>query len=396
MPVSETAKIELREEVEFTLLRLNAASRHVRHGLHMYTRDAAACLRAGDESVARQMIGQKLLMEQRADQINIQVSLLESVVSSLHPGLQRCRGDLITCRAIVDKCAASCTAPEVLTFMDVAKQPELDDEEGISPQAVELELRRVLDAIQQPFTSTTADEPYALQGSASSMHAAGPVDGSAREQMACDPFGVGHLVIDSPTTGGRCGVHGSFGGGSSNGSGSAGWPDDRHDLGVLGLSPVEVASLSPRTVERVAGSLASLPPDLAAGPHTMGSTPMLPDTRALIHESRLPWVAEHTARPPVDATAEVVIDDWIALAEGDETVAAVQDMSREASSNQLDADFADALESLEGSPEDAAPCIADLAAVDLSGQPDTMPPPTTPSLPVPPPMPTARQLFKED
>ena len=90
LPVSEAAKFELKEEVEFTLLRLNAASRHVRHALHMYTRDSAACLRAGEESVARQLVAQKLLMERRADQIAIHVQLLESVVTSLHPGkLQR-------------------------------------------------------------------------------------------------------------------------------------------------------------------------------------------------------------------------------------------------------------------------------------------------------------------
>ena len=106
-PASEMAKFELREEVEFTLLRLNAASRHVRHALHMYTRDAAACVRAGEEDVARQLLGQKLAMERRADQIAIHVSLLESVTTSLHPGLPRCKGDLATCRSILDRCAAA-------------------------------------------------------------------------------------------------------------------------------------------------------------------------------------------------------------------------------------------------------------------------------------------------
>ena len=84
MPASEAAKFELREEVEFTLLRLNAAQRHVRHALHMYTRDTAACLRAGEEAVARQLVTQKLLAERRADQIAIHVGLLESVDASLH------------------------------------------------------------------------------------------------------------------------------------------------------------------------------------------------------------------------------------------------------------------------------------------------------------------------
>lgn len=69
LPVSEEAKYELREEVDFSLLRLNAASRHVRHALHMYSRDAAACVRAGEGVVARQLVMQKLLMQRRVDDI---------------------------------------------------------------------------------------------------------------------------------------------------------------------------------------------------------------------------------------------------------------------------------------------------------------------------------------
>jgi len=163
MAASEDAKYELREEVEFTLARLNAAARHVRHALQMYTRDSAACLRAGEEAVARQLITQKLLAERRADQIAIQVGLLESVGASLHPGLRRCRGDLLMCRAILDKCADASMTPEVLNFMDTGRRSVDGGEDGVAPQAVEDELNRLWEAVQRPFTSTTAEAPYALQ-----------------------------------------------------------------------------------------------------------------------------------------------------------------------------------------------------------------------------------------
>lgn len=231
MAASEDAKYELREEVEFTLARLNAAARHVRHALQMYTRDSAACLRAGEEAVARQLITQKLLAERRADQIAIQVGLLESVGASLHPGLRRCRGDLLMCRAILDKCADASMTPEVLNFMDAGRRSVDGGEDGVAPQAVEDELNRLWEAVQRPFTSTTAEAPYALQPTtafsppttaaaaaaatativATSATASSTVAASAallfsargdapscsseeRQRLAADPFGVAHLV----------------------------------------------------------------------------------------------------------------------------------------------------------------------------------------------------------
>ena len=224
MAASEDAKYELKEEVEFTLARLNAAARHVRHALQMYTRDSAACLRAGEEAVARQLITQKLLAQKRADQIAIQVGLLESVDASLHPGLRRCRGDLLMCRAILDKCAATCMAPEVLNFMDAGRRSMDSGEDCVAPQAVEDELNRLWEAVQRPFTSTTAEAPYALQPTAAAAAAAatatiGATSATAgttvaasaallfsargnrpscsseeRQRLAADPFGVAHLV----------------------------------------------------------------------------------------------------------------------------------------------------------------------------------------------------------
>jgi hypothetical protein len=104
-------------------------------------------------------------------------------------------------------------------------------EDGVAPQAVEDELNRLWEAVQRPFTSTTAEAPYALQPTtafsppttaaaaaaatativATSATAGSTVAASAallfsargdvpscsseeRQRLAADPFGVAHLV----------------------------------------------------------------------------------------------------------------------------------------------------------------------------------------------------------
>ena len=162
LPASEVAKLELRDEAEFIILRLNTASRHVKHSLHMYSRDAIHCVREGEDGIARQLLAQKLMMERRADSIKVNLELLESVRTSLQPGLPRCRGDMATCRTILDRCHQSCMAPEVITFMDMCT-PVLDaadtaDDDPSTPlndrvasQAVDEEFERLKSTVQKPF-----------------------------------------------------------------------------------------------------------------------------------------------------------------------------------------------------------------------------------------------------
>ena len=201
LPVSEEAKLELREEVDFLILRMHAATRHVKHSLHMYTRDAVRCVKEGEETVARQLIAQKLLAERRADNIAIHVSLLESVRTSLEPESSRCRGDMLTCRAILDRCAVACMQPEVLSFMDVPSGDDADhatidvatDDVGV--QAVEEELTRLVGAVMQP---SGAEAP--LVGQAGAGGALQHAGGTPPPPELCDSLAVGdgHAPLVAP------------------------------------------------------------------------------------------------------------------------------------------------------------------------------------------------------
>ena len=181
LPASEVAKLELRDEAEFIILRLNTASRHIKHSLHMYTRDAIHCVREGEDGIARQLLGQKLLMEQRADSIRVNLELLESVRTSLQPGLPRCRGDMQTCRTILDRCSLACMAPEVVTFMDMCTpvhdgaldgadhDPSTPLSDRVPSQAIDEEFERLKSTVRKPlkaaFVNAGVDDGRMDEGS---------------------------------------------------------------------------------------------------------------------------------------------------------------------------------------------------------------------------------------
>lgn len=104
---TEGLKRDLRDEVEFRQARLTVQGKKLREGIDMYGRDAIACLRDGNESLARQFVSQKVAMQNRLANISTQWGVLESVRTSLRPGSRRYIEDVETCRLILAKAQAS-------------------------------------------------------------------------------------------------------------------------------------------------------------------------------------------------------------------------------------------------------------------------------------------------
>jgi hypothetical protein len=101
----------------------------------MYLRDARACARERNTTLARAMLMQKALMERRVGVLSTHMGVLESVRTSLLPGMRRCLGDMQTCRAILTK----------LPQEEVVVRREGEDEtREINMSAVEAELRALL------------------------------------------------------------------------------------------------------------------------------------------------------------------------------------------------------------------------------------------------------------
>lgn len=104
---TEGLKCDLRDEVEFRQARLTAQGKKLRASIDMYGRDATACLRDGNEALARQLVSQKVAMQNRLAHISTHWGVLESVRASLQPGARRCLEDVETCRLIIAKAQLS-------------------------------------------------------------------------------------------------------------------------------------------------------------------------------------------------------------------------------------------------------------------------------------------------
>ena len=63
--MAEDRKRDIRDEVEFRQAQLNAQAQRLRGTVHMYLRDARMFVEQRDEEVARKMLVQKAMMEQR-------------------------------------------------------------------------------------------------------------------------------------------------------------------------------------------------------------------------------------------------------------------------------------------------------------------------------------------
>ena len=101
--MAEDRKRDIRDEVEFRQAQLNAQAQRLRGTVHMYVRDARMFVEQRDDTVARKMLIQKAMMEQRIEVMATHWSVLESVRVSLQPSEHRCIGDLVTCRTILNK-----------------------------------------------------------------------------------------------------------------------------------------------------------------------------------------------------------------------------------------------------------------------------------------------------
>ena len=101
--MAEDRKRDIRDEVEFRQAQLNAQAQRLRGTVHMYMRDARMFVEQRDDTVARKMLIQKAMMEQRIAVMATHWSVLESVRVSLQPSEVRCVGDLVTCRTILNK-----------------------------------------------------------------------------------------------------------------------------------------------------------------------------------------------------------------------------------------------------------------------------------------------------
>ena len=150
-PVNEGMKLDLRDEVEFRQMRLNAQSKRMQHSVQMYTRDALQCHAAGEAEISLQMVGQKLLMERRVAMLAMHWSLLDSVRTSLRPGLPRVQGDIDTCRAILEK-----AGPEQVEHSLRIEGAAGDAGGGLPDGALEAELARLVDATVRPSSSDGA------------------------------------------------------------------------------------------------------------------------------------------------------------------------------------------------------------------------------------------------
>ena len=101
--MAEDRKRDIRDEVEFRQAQLNAQAQRLRGTVHMYMRDARMFVEQRENTVARKMLIQKAMMEQRIAVMATHWSVLESVRVSLQPSEHRCVGDLVTCRTILNK-----------------------------------------------------------------------------------------------------------------------------------------------------------------------------------------------------------------------------------------------------------------------------------------------------
>lgn len=132
--MNEDLKRDIRDEVEFRQAQLNAQAQRLRGTVHMYQRDARMFVEQRDDSVARQMLVQKTMMEQRIAVMATHWSVLESVRVSLQPSERRSMGDLTTCRAILNKTG--------LEFIEPVVRREGDHEErAINLDTIDMELR---------------------------------------------------------------------------------------------------------------------------------------------------------------------------------------------------------------------------------------------------------------
>ncbi|KAL1504320.1 hypothetical protein AB1Y20_010726 [Prymnesium parvum] len=140
---TEGLKQDLRDEVEFRQARLTAQGNKLRASIDMYGRDATACLRDGREPLARQLVSQKVAMQNRLAHISTHWGVLESVRASLHPGARRCLEDVETCRLIMAKAQLSGDV--------VVRVPGEEDVDGVDEADVEAQMVKLRElASKQP------------------------------------------------------------------------------------------------------------------------------------------------------------------------------------------------------------------------------------------------------
>lgn len=202
----EGLKRDLRDEVEFRQARLTAQGKKLRASIDMYGRDAIACVRDGNEQLARQLVSQKVAMQNRLAHISTHWGVLESVRASLQPGARRCLEDVDTCRLIMAKAMSG----------DVAiRRPGEEDVDGVDEADVEAQMiktrelakkeqRSVLCGPAVPSGAEAAEVPSKaplidLQpGSDSASERSGSGSGASSDELLCTGDGEGSNRSASP------------------------------------------------------------------------------------------------------------------------------------------------------------------------------------------------------
>ena len=185
---TEGLKRDLRDEVEFRQARLTAQGKKLRASIDMYGRDATACLRDGNESLARQLVSQKVAMQNRLAHISTHWGVLESVRASLQPGARRCLEDVETCRLIIAKAQLS----------DVTvRRPGEEDADGVDESDVNAQMVKLRELAKKEPRSALCGVPVR------SFEPAGESPAKAFDS------GKAHLLIDLPAGSDSGSVHSS-------------------------------------------------------------------------------------------------------------------------------------------------------------------------------------------
>lgn len=203
---SEGLKQDLRDEVEFRQARLTAQGNKLRSSIDMYSRDAMSCLRDGNEPLARQLVSQKVAMQNRLAYISTHWGVLESIRASLLPGARRCIEDVETCRLIMTK--AQCS-------VDVAiRRPGEEDVDGVDDADVDLQMIKLREmASKEPRMALVGRAVYLHENEPSKnnmlvdLHggsdggSVGDASSSSDEQLLCTGEGEGSALSTSSRSG---------------------------------------------------------------------------------------------------------------------------------------------------------------------------------------------------
>lgn len=159
---TEGLKRDLRDEVEFRQARLTTQGKKLRASIEMYGRDAVACLRDGNEPLARQLVSQKVAMQNRLAHISTHWGVLESVRASLQPGARRCLEDVETCRLIMAKAQMS---------GDVAvRRPGEEDVDGVDDSDIDVQLARLKEQATKEPRAVLCGPPTAILAQGGPLH----------------------------------------------------------------------------------------------------------------------------------------------------------------------------------------------------------------------------------